>query len=131
MKTKKAYVWNEQAVVISAMRRSFRRYPPYKQCLDNAKSVYYIKSKKGKDLRRVHWTCAICKKKVNNSAKVVDHVIPVVDPNVGFVDYVIYAKRLYCPLSNLQVLCNQGPMSCHKLKSKAENKIRRSKYGKK
>lgn len=127
MKTKKPYVWNEQSIVISAMRRAFRRYPAYKQCLDNVKEIYYIKSKHGKDLRRVRWTCAICKKKINNSSKVVDHITPVIDPHVGFVDYNTYAKRLYCPLNNLQVLCNNGKDSCHKLKSKAENKIRRNK----
>lgn len=121
---KKPYKWVEQAVVISAMRRAFRRFPAYKQCLDNAKTVYYIQSKHGKDLRRVQFECAQCHDKFPRTHIAIDHLSPVVDPTVGFVDYNVYASRLFCDLSNLQVLCNKSKTSCHKVKSKLESSIR-------
>lgn len=127
MASKKPYKWVEQAVVISAMRRAFRRYPAYKQCLDNAKTEYFTPSKHGKQLRRVQFECAGCHEKLQRKQVAVDHISSVIDTNVGFVDYDTYAKRLFCNLENLQVLCNLGPLSCHKIKTKAENKIRRAK----
>lgn len=119
---KKPYKWVEQAVVISAMRRAFRRFPAFKQALDAAKQEYFITSKTGKAMRRVHWKCASCGKMANNKEKAVDHIIPVVDPINGFQSYDDYAKRLFCSIDNLQILCS----SCHKVKSLGENKIRRS-----
>jgi 5-methylcytosine-specific restriction endonuclease McrA len=120
LNTKKPFKWVEQAVVISAMRRAFRRYPAYKQCLQNAKSEYHILSKHGKNLRRVQFECASCRDKYSQKNIAVDHILPVVDPNSGFVDYDTYAKRLFCALDNLQILCK----ACHKTKSKTEAAIR-------
>lgn len=114
--------WSEKALVISALRKVYRQYPIYKECLLAAKSDYYVLSKKGSLMRRVRWECAICGNKVSMAEKVVDHKDPVVDPKIGFVDYNTYAKRLFCPLYNLQVLCN----SCHKIKCKVEVAQRKS-----
>lgn len=119
-KPKRPYVWVEQREVISALRRVFRRYPPFKECLANAKSEYFIPSKKGKLMRRVHWECAKCKTKVTQKNRDVDHINPVIDPATGFAGYDAYALRLFCALVNLQVLCKP----CHKAKSKLENALR-------
>lgn len=102
------------------MRRAFRRYPAYKQCLDNAKTVYYIQSKHGKDLRRVQFECATCHGKFPRKLIDIDHQSAVVDPTIGFVDYNVYALRLFCSIDNLAALCK----TCHKLKSKQEAAIR-------
>lgn len=117
MKVKRPYKWVEQAVVISAMRRVFRRYPGYKACLEAAKSEYFVPSKTGKPMRRVQFKCAKCLKQVKNTDKVVDHILPVVNPSVGYVDYNVYAQRLFCSIDNLQCIC----ISCHKEKSRREN----------
>jgi 5-methylcytosine-specific restriction endonuclease McrA len=119
-KPKRLYVWVEQKEVISALRKAFRRFPAYKQCLDNAKSEYFIPSKKGKPMRRVQWECAKCKNKLKQKERDVDHIYPVIDPEKGFIGYGEYASRLFCALVNLQVLCKP----CHKAKSKLENAIR-------
>jgi len=116
--------WNEQAVVLNAMRRAFRTYPPYKECLRRAKSEYFIMSQKNTPMRRVEFTCAKCLKKFKQKEIAVDHIDPVVDPMAGVTTYDNYAKRLFCSLDNLQVLCNIGSTSCHKAKSKAENALR-------
>lgn len=106
------------------MRRAFRRYPAYKQCLDNAKTEYLIPSKHGKQLRRVSFKCALCGKSLARKHVAVDHISPVVDTGVHFVDYDTYAKRLFCPIDNLQVLCNTNKDSCHKIKTKYEASLR-------
>ena len=48
----------------------------------------------------------------------VDHIDPVGSFNGNFDDY---ARRMFCSLDNLQVLCH----SCHAMKSAAENSTRR------
>lgn len=109
-----------EAAVFSALRRKFKAYPPYKEVRDAAKSEYFTKSKHGKDLRRVHYQCAHCKEFFKDKDIAVDHIEPVNDPEVGFVDFNTYVERLFCPVENLQVLCK----SCHKKKSAEETKRR-------
>jgi 5-methylcytosine-specific restriction endonuclease McrA len=46
----------------------------------------------------------------------VDHIIPVVDPKVGFVDWNTFIERLFTERDNFQTLCKP----CHKKKSRAE-----------
>lgn len=50
-----------------------------------------------------------------------DHIEPVVDPAVGWVDMATFAQRLNCQASGLQVLCKDD---CHVSKTKVENKNR-------
>lgn len=53
----------------------------------------------------------------------IDHVQPIVDPKVGFVDWDVYIKRMF--EGELQVLCNypglrDGKPSCHHAKTALE-----------
>lgn len=119
--------------LIQVLRKSFLRTPWYSIAKNKAKEYYKAKGKT-KDLIRVGYRCAKCKRFFEGStAKVaVDHINPVVEPKTGWVDFNTYIDRLYCDYSNLQVLCNysgllDGVKSCHSQKSKEENKIRRSK----
>lgn len=76
-------------------------------------------------MRRVHYECNLCHKKFSRKDICVDHNPPVIDIIKGFESYDVYAKRLYCSLTSLQVLCNSGSNSCHKVKTKYENSIRK------
>jgi 5-methylcytosine-specific restriction endonuclease McrA len=67
------------------------------------------------------YRCESCKKTVIYKLIEVDHVHPVINPVTGYQGLAEWAKRLNCPASELQVLCD----SCHKAKSKGENKVRR------
>ncbi len=58
------------------------------------------------------------KRRINNS--VVDHIQPVVDPSVGFVDWNTLIERLFCEEDGFQLLCNE----CHKHKTADERKVR-------
>jgi hypothetical protein len=121
--TKKPYVWVEQAIVISALRRCFRRYPPYQAVRTRCKSEWFKKCKNGKLARRVSFRCEECSKLVPNKEFVVDHIDPVVSLETGFVDYNTYAKRLFCSIDNLTGKCKP----CHKVKCALEMKTRAAK----
>jgi 5-methylcytosine-specific restriction endonuclease McrA len=124
-KAKKQFVL--QAMLLSALRRCFRKYPPYTETLKNAKKEYYIKSRKSdKKLRRVHFKCACCGEYFSSKDIRVDHIEPVVDIKVGFVDFNTYIERLFCDATNLQAICKND----HDIKTKIENKQRRKQKNK-
>ena len=59
------------------------------------------------------------KRRINNS--IVDHIQPVIDPCVGFVDWNTLIKRLFCEEKGFQLLCHE----CHKAKTKDEREDRK------
>ena len=59
------------------------------------------------------------KRKRNNAA--VDHIDPVVEPEVGFVDWNTYINRMFLEASGYQVLCYK----CHAGKTAEERKRRK------
>ena len=71
-------------------------------------------------LERGVYLCAHCAELFSPREIHVDHIDPVIDPNVGFVDWNTYITRLFPKLSGFQVLCK----ACHKIKSDAEDEIR-------
>lgn len=113
-------VWVKEAAIYSALRRAHRNSPEYRESLSAVKSEYFIKSKKGKDMRRVHFQCAACQKKAPRKQVRVDHIEPVV-PVSGKTTFDNYIDRLFCGKKGLQILC----VPCHNEKSKRENAERR------
>lgn len=59
-------------------------------------------------------TIKIDGKRVDNA--VVDHIEPIIDPDVGFTTWDDCIQRMFCEADNLQVLCH----SCHEEKSNEE-----------
>jgi 5-methylcytosine-specific restriction endonuclease McrA len=70
-----------------------------------------------------HYLCAGCGFVFPAKGIQVDHIDPVVDPIIGFVDWNTFIDRLLCPKENLQVLCKE----CHLIKTKQEKLQRKSK----
>ncbi len=91
-----------KGLLICYIRRIFLYSPLRKEAKAKAKVGKY------------EYTCAKCKK--NFEKVMVDHIDPVVDPKVGFVDWNTYIERMFCDSSNIQVLCRE----CHAKKTKAE-----------
>jgi 5-methylcytosine-specific restriction endonuclease McrA len=126
-KAKKKRTWNLQAAVYSALRRIFRTYPAYQDCRNRVKEEYFIKSKKGKPMRRVRFVCELCGTKVTNKKICCDHIEPVIPIEGlkkqanGLPDFNQYIDRLFCGPENLQVICEK----CHKSKSAEESKARK------
>jgi 5-methylcytosine-specific restriction endonuclease McrA len=118
--------------LIGQLRRIYRRYPPYFETLNKDQIVSYVKSKKGKDLKRVHVTCAHCHQIFKKAEVQVDHIIPVV-PESGFPtingedDWNTYLKRFLVGPEGLQRLCKP----CHQIKTNSENENRPNKKKKK
>jgi len=49
----------------------------------------------------------------------VDHIVPIIDPAVGFTTWDECIERMFCDSSNLQLLCKD----CHSIKSREEIEI--------
>lgn len=57
-----------------------------------------------------------------------DHILPIICPTTGFVDWNQYVTRMFPGLSGLQILCNypderDGVISCHHAKTAAERGV--------
>ena len=70
---------------------------------------------------RGRYKCAHCKQVYKSSDVQLDHVVPVIDPRDGFVDWNTYIARLFVPIAGWQVLCK----ACHLQKTNDENVVRR------
>lgn len=92
------------------LRLLWRRSGPYWEAMHRAK------------LGSNQYLCEGCKDVFKLREVQVDHKEPVVDPATGWAGLAVFAFRLYCPASGLQVLCQDR---CHLEKSKKENKERR------
>lgn len=99
-----------ETFIKNTLRRGSYRWP--------WRNIAVAESKVGRNQYR----CAKCNNLVPNKSKKVDHKLPVVDPEVGFVNWDVYIKRLYCGPSNFQVLCEE----CHAQKTQEEREIRKA-----
>lgn len=93
----------------NTLRRAFFRYWERTKALQAAR------------VDRGLYMCATCKKVDKILGHRIDHIDPVVDPKVGFVNWDVYIARLFCPASNLQLLCG----ACHDLKTDKERQERK------
>lgn len=88
-----------------------------------SRSMWYWETMRAAKLGPDQYKCAQCEKIFKLREVAVDHKVPVVDPEKGWEGIVVFAKRLFCDMSNLWILCRD---TCHKLKTKKENKVRRN-----
>lgn len=110
-----------RSFVTSALRAASRRWPPKFKALKEAFVGRKTNKKTGK--LAMHYKCAKCKKHFVAADVQVDHVLPVVDPKVGFVGWDSFIDRIFCEIENLQVLCKP----CHKVKTEEEKAERKKK----
>jgi 5-methylcytosine-specific restriction endonuclease McrA len=103
-----------KAFITSTLRGGFRRYPPKYEKLNKAKTVKKVNKETGRIA--MHYKCAKCKKQFPLKQVQVDHIVPIVNPKIGFTTWDDFISRLFCDESNLQVLCK----SCHAIKTKKE-----------
>jgi 5-methylcytosine-specific restriction endonuclease McrA len=124
-KTRCNGLWTEaryNSFIKSLLRQGSRRWAPISLAQKNAR------------VERGLYECAHCRqlhpptvrdgrKRVQNIF--VDHIKPIVDPEVGFTTWDECIERMFCEIENLQVLCR----NCHDIKSNEERataKLRRS-----
>lgn len=125
----------ERGQIKGAIRRVFRLSPQMQEVLAAARVELPPKLKKdgepGKK-NQVRYTCAVCKNLYQSTNVQVDHIDPVVPlwKAEASMTYDEIARRVFCHISNLQVICstpmkkNNGEPSCHKIKTDRENFIR-------
>lgn len=125
-KTRCMGTWTESKYINfikNILRQGSRKWAPIHEAVKRA------------NVRRGFYLCNGCKEEVPTTIKVgnkryknvlVDHIKPIIDPDIGFTNFHDFAENLFCELDNLQVLCKE----CHDKKTKEENeraKSRRSK----
>lgn len=103
-----------KAFIVSVLRGGSRRWPPKYETLNEAKTEKKVNSLTGRIAQ--HFRCASCNGEFPAKQVNVDHILPVVDPVVGFVDWNTFVENLYCEKDNLQVLCS----TCHTTKTSME-----------
>ena len=99
-------------------------------------SMFWEPAKEATNAARVSrgvYECAACGRHVPASRKVetgkragkrtknfhVDHITPVIDPDVGFTSWDDVIERMFCEIDGFQILCSD----CHDEKTKAERKV--------
>lgn len=102
-----------------------RKWAPINQCLKEAR------------IKRGWYLCAHCKQEIPASIRkngkrvknaIVDHIDPIIDPELGFTTWDDCIERMFCEADGLQVLCDE----CHTIKTneeKAKAKERRKNSG--
>ncbi len=119
-KTRAGGLWTEarfRSFIKGGLRQLTRRWAPISKCLSDART------------RRGFYLCAGCKTETPSTVKddngkrikgvAVDHIIPIIDPAVGWVSWDDTIERMFCEPENLQVLCHD----CHTKKSNEEKAI--------
>lgn len=110
--------FDKRSFVIGKLRNSFKKTPMFSEVRNAAKEEYYVESKHGKQMRRVHFKCNSCGEFFKDKEIDVDHMDPVVNPDTGWIDYNDFIERLFCQADRLQVLCKP----CHKAKTSKDIK---------
>lgn len=109
-----------KSFIVSLLRSGFRRFPNKFNVLKAA----FTEQKKNKSSGRLakHYKCASCGEDFPQTQIQIDHINPIVDPQIGFTTWDDFISRLYCEESNLQCLC----LECHKIKTKQEKELKLS-----
>lgn len=94
---------------ISSLRRGSYKWPPRWE------------AEKRSHVGRGEYLCESCGWITKKKNTAMDHVLPVVNPETGYIGLDDYADRLYVEANGWQRLCND----CHSVKTKEENKIRK------
>lgn len=101
--------------VKNQLRGASWKWAPISNCLKKARVSKGIYKCNGCE-QNVTSTILVNNKRIKNVF--VDHVKPIVDPEVGFTTWDDFINTLFCEENNLQLLCGQ----CHDIKTADEKK---------
>ena len=111
----------ERNLLKGAVRRVFSRSEIRKKVLDTSEINYKDPNRP----RVTKWvTCQTCNQPTPKYLAQVDHIVPIVPTNSTLEDmsWDTVIDRTWCEEKNLATICKP----CHKIKSKEENKLRRT-----
>jgi len=118
-KTRNTGAWTEarfRSFVVSQLRRA--RWGPKYLTIKNAYIKDGINPKTGRKCK--FHLCSSCGGEFLAKEMRADHIMPVVDPAVGFTDWNEYIERMFPEVEGFQAICK----GCHDLKTKEERRIR-------
>jgi 5-methylcytosine-specific restriction endonuclease McrA len=115
-KKKKSY--NKEQSIRSALRRAFSTSPIVREVMSLVRREIPRFNTNGSQSKKnsVQYLCSECNTWTKSSEISVDHIEPVIETGVGFVDWNTFVSRLFCSYDNLRVVCN----TCHDKKTQAE-----------
>lgn len=111
----------ERNLVKGALRRVFSRSDLRRQVIDRSIARDYTDTTRP---RVKTWClCILCAQLIPKSYMVCDHVLPIIAirETLSDLSWDELIDRLWCSEQNLMAICE----SCHKVKTLAENKLRR------
>lgn len=110
--------WNVNAHIRGALRRIFVQSPILQEVMREARRQTVRFNKDGTQSKKyaVEYQCALCKNWFPQKLISVDHKVPVVNIDDGFVDWNTFIERLFCDKSLLQCVCDD----CHNKKTQSE-----------
>jgi len=119
--SKKAKKYNANSAIRSALRRTFSRSPMVREVMLKVRRERPWHKQDGSVAAkpRVEFMCSVCGEWHMGKNIQVDHFKPVVDPEIGFVNFDTFISRLFCDVNNLAVLCK----TCHEIKTNKEKAI--------
>jgi len=106
-----------RSFIKSGLRRMSTRWKPKYLCKTAARHHEKLPNETGRFV--FHSKCNDCKKVVPETTATVDHIQPIINPEVGFTNWDDVIMALFCEVDDLQVLCT----SCHTAKTKKEKAI--------
>lgn len=99
---------NLKTFITGELRRSSFRWRARTEAMQNAR------------VERGKYKCNECKDLFGPKQIILDHIEPVVDPKVGWVDWNTFIERLFVPAEKFQILCH----ACSSVKTEIEDKMR-------
>jgi hypothetical protein len=128
MAKKRSKNYNPIMAARQALRRAFSRSPIILELMkENRRKVPRFKKDGSRHkVDAVEHLCDVCscwKRSTKDSKIAIDHIKPVIDPEIGFVDLNTYFDRLWCHRSNLRKICQ----SCHTRKNNSERFVKKFK----
>jgi 5-methylcytosine-specific restriction endonuclease McrA len=117
-----AKTFNQVAAIRGALRRVFSRSPIVRQVMSKVRREVPKLNKDGSRAKKdaVQYQCSACREWIKSTAISVDHVVPVIGVDEGFVNWDEFVARLFCGEDNLQVVCD----TCHRAKTNSERNAR-------
>ena len=101
--------YNKKTFVTASLRRASIRWPPRSEALKKAR------------VDRGLYRCSSCAEVFKKQEVHLDHIVPVVSPETGFIGWDDFIEKLFCDVEGFQILCKY----CHETKTMLEDEIRK------
>lgn len=110
-----------RSLIIPKLRDLSRYWPEKRKARNAAKVKVQIGTfKNGNPKYEIQYTCNSCQGVFKREETQMDHRVPVISVEDGWVSWDVYIERLFCPADNYQCLC----IGCHEIKTALEKEYR-------